>query len=646
MPMYYPQMMDNGAMAYGYQPAFSPQQHGYYAFPPPFYQHHQLPPQAYFQGGPPPPQIVAESPAPAVSPALAPSPVGSAAAAAATSPSPSSEQSRAISPAAPITSPAAALSIPLAASQGLQQYPVYSAHQQSQSEYGVTSPTTVPGPDASASRQQDTRPPPSLHTFFQTGSAPSTSQAQPAQGQPASVSGPSSYVKGTPRGPPGGRRGGGMMGGMSTFPSRPRAKWPAGTPKPACSFFESNRCRNRDACPFQHLLPDGTDARNLGLNWAGVDGRTDNLEERGGLPPAWLAHPRYMKKNNNSHNNFHNGQQNFNGGYSARDPRPRNRFDEDGERLRHDGQEQGEASAGASAPAQAAQESAQPPFGAADATQAPRAASETRQPVVNGNQGRVAPTGAPQLVAVINGLTRRTPPSAASSNGQPASTAAPAAAPPAQPRPQRVPSGADFPALSSNAEQREKSASRPASPSPTPAADSTIEAASPAVSSAPTPAPTSAPVAAAVEPAPSASVPTQLESSEHDFVMVNHSDAPSTTTASAATPSPGPTPAPAPAPRIMGSFASAAARGASVVVPEKPKRVSVAPGTAPAHAAASNGEKKDEKDGPKDSSSGGAGATKKDGGRKNGKGGAGQTKGGERRSAAPQAPAAQIAVKA
>ena len=96
-----------------------------------------------------------------------------------------------------------------------------------------------------------------------------------------------------------------------------------GAPRPPCSFFEANRCRNGDACGFAHMLPDGTDARGLQQGLIGNDGRTANPEEKGGMPPAWVA----------QRGNFPRGAQggapgpraSMNGGYSVREPtKPRN----------------------------------------------------------------------------------------------------------------------------------------------------------------------------------------------------------------------------------------------------------------------------------------------------------------------------------
>ncbi|ORY78903.1 hypothetical protein BCR35DRAFT_304933 [Leucosporidium creatinivorum] len=582
MPMYYPPM-EHGGVEYGYQPAFSPQQ-GYYPFPPPFghYQHQQhfqpgpMPPQAYYQPPPPPqaPQMIAEAPAPAASPSPVPSD-------AVQQPSPNSpEVQRALSPttstAPPFASPSAPQHLPLAP----QGYPPYGAFP-GQPEFGFApqaapnSPPTAFGPDGLPLPLQRQERAPSLHTFFQTG-APVPAGAQQQQAAPVAGA-PGAFPKGAPRAPAAARRPGPPMAGLP-FVGRGKPRYPVGTPKPPCSFFESNRCRNRDACPFQHLLPDGSDARHLGQNWAGVDGRTENLEERGGLPPAWLANPRYPKNAfKNAQQQLQQQQQNFNGGYSVREPRPRSRFEEEQHRLRMEAQQQAQVSqaqqqVGGAAPVEGAVEGDKPAVPLAHPLPAPphaRAQSEPRQPFNNGAMaGRLPPGGAPQLVAAINGLTRRIPPaSAPAANGSAPSTAAPSTA--AQQASQRIPSGADFPALSSPA--LEKGPSRPASPSneATPAPPAAAESVS-----APTPAaeePSSSTTIPAASPAIAAS-----ETSESEFVMVNHSDAPAP-----------------PAPRIMGSFASAAARGASVVLPEKPKKVLIPPPVKAAPATAEGAETKE-----------------------------------------------------
>nr|CRX79022.1 hypothetical protein [Leucosporidium scottii] len=284
-----------------------------------------------------------------------------------------------------------------------------------------------PGPMAPQYYQQP--PPPHQAPPMMTDSPAPAASPSPVPSE--AVQSPSS-PEGATTAPAAARRPGPSMAGLP-FPGRGKPRYPVGTPKPPCSFFESNRCRNRDGCPFQHLLPDGTDARHLGQNWAGVDGRTENLEERGGLPPAWLANPRYPK------NGFKNvGQLNYNGGFMVREPRPRNRFEEEQQRLRMEAQAQAQVAqpqqqAGEAAPTEGAVEGEKPAAPLAHPLPAPphaRGQSEPRQPFNNGAiAGRLPPGGAPQLVAAINGLTRRIPPaSTPNANGAAPSAATPAAA--------------------------------------------------------------------------------------------------------------------------------------------------------------------------------------------------------------------------
>ncbi|KAK4046301.1 hypothetical protein OIV83_006175 [Microbotryomycetes sp. JL201] len=561
MPIYYGAGPEQG-FEYGYQPAY-PVQPGFYPFPPPFqmYQYQQgIAQQGYYQPAMmhPMQQSVAlnGAPVPSESPMSPTSPAEHLQASSAP------ESLRATSPAsaspAPLASPSTH-AVPLVA----QQHQAYQAYG-NQTEFGfAASPASPFGQDGvplaaapqQQQQQQQQRPDhtASLHTFFQTTSAsatPSVIASVAPNGVP--------FNKGIPRVNGAARRNGpGMVGNAGpAFAGRPKPRYPPGTPKPACSFFESNRCKNRDACTFQHLLPDGTDARTLGLNWAGVDGRTDNLEERGGLPPAWIANQRQAK--------LQMKHQNFNGGYSARDPRPpRARYEE--------------------APA------ASPPATSEAAAAAPAAIdskAEAAEPLTDAlANGLPAPGSAPQLVAAINGLTRRIPPIAnyggnhnntgteTQQQQTPASRQQQQQQQQQQQPAQRVPSGADFPALSS------APVSRPASP--------TTEADTPAV-----------PVdSAAVNEKPSATVAPAVLSptDEKEYVIVSHEDVAEANTESAVSneskPATMSSAAPAPAPRIMGSFASAAARGASVPAPEKPRRQ---PATKPAAAAAPANKSTDE----------------------------------------------------
>ncbi|KAM0789061.1 hypothetical protein ACM66B_003124 [Microbotryomycetes sp. NB124-2] len=544
MPMYYGGMPEQ-AYEYGYQPAY-PVQPAFYPFPPPFqmYQYQQgVAQQPYYQPSMMHPMqhsvAMNGAPVPTESPLSPASPVEH------LQPSSAPESLRATSPAsaspAPLASPSTQ-TVPLAAQQQQAYYgsqPEFGFAASPMSPYAQDGMTLAAAPQQQQTQQREGRTP-SLHAFFQT----STASASPSVNAPVAANG-APFNKGVPRvNGPARRNGPGMVGNAAAaFAGRPKPRFPPGTPKPACSFFESNRCKNRDACTFQHLLPDGTDARALGQNWAGVDGRTDNLEERGGLPPAWIANQRQAK--------MQMKHQNFNGGYSARDPRP--------PRARYD-----ETAGTPSAPA-----------ATSEATPAPTKKAETTEPLTEAlANGMPAPGSAPQLVAAINGLTRRIPPIANynsggnhNADGQQQQSSS-VSRQQQQQSAQRVPSGADFPALSS------APASRPASPS-----QEQEKVVAPAVEE-------TAAKEVAVAPAPAVLSPTD----EKEYVIVNHEDAqpaaeaaaePASTTAEEQKPASVSTPASAPAPRIMGSFASAAARGASVPAPEKSRRQPVAkPATA------------------------------------------------------------------
>ncbi|KAK4057774.1 hypothetical protein OIO90_000993 [Microbotryomycetes sp. JL221] len=560
MPMYYGGMPEQG-FDYGYQPAY-PVQPGFYPFPAPFqmYQYQQgMAPQAYYQPVPmmhPMQQqqqqqqqsqhqqtaTVNGSHVPSESPASAASP---------TSPN---EHLRPSSTAPEMSSYSSSPSTQAgpAVAQQMQPAPAhgefaFAGAMSPASPYGADG---VPLPGAPQQRQDRA---PSLHTFFQT-SAPTPSTSVPALVQGINGAHFGGNNKGAPR-VNGVVRRNNVMGSMSaSFAGRPKPRFPPGTPKPACSFFESNRCKYRDGCSFQHLLPDGTDARSLGLNWAGVDGRTDNLEERGGLPPAWIANQRQAKLNMKNQN--HNG-----GGFSARDNRPA--------RTRYEDNSQGEDKAAASGDVQSAK---------ADPSASQQASSLGAAALTN---GRIPPGGAPQLVAAINGLTRRIPPISSnnhhnhnnnSNNGGNSSGQHNASSSARQQQPaQRVPSGADFPALSSAPASRPSSPGVPDIATPVPAAKASDQAEQTS--------------AAALSP-----------TDEKEYVMVSHEDAtPSTSTTEATAASPAApaadesqstasaaaAPIAAPAARIMGSFASAAARGASVPAPERPRRQPVATKPAP-----------------------------------------------------------------
>ena len=384
--------------------------------------------------------------------------------------------------------------------------------------------------------------------------------------------------------------------------------------RPNCSFFEANRCRNRDACPFAHLLPDGSDARALGRGLVGIDGRIDGPEERGGIPPAWIAHP----KNSNGHPRYNNGhsssaggamsaaqmggKQNMNGGFSAKE-RSGRRYEEE-QALRAGREAPAGVDAGAEQVAGGETNGEQNLVDSISSLTSATSSNNVpgQQPrALNGHAGRV--NAAPSLVAAINGLTRRTPPVAATPSTPPAHTAAQAAR-------QRVPSGADFPALATT----DGSPQQFVAPTLTLAeVISTAAAAAPAVA-----------VPAIVEKKEVAPI---SPTSEADFVLVHHTDAPlplidpsivsispSSTpvtptpavaapvarveTAVVAAPAVAPTPA-APIPKAVFSFAAAARKGAAIpppVVPEKAKRappVFAASTTTSSHKAGEKGEKGD-----------------------------------------------------
>lgn len=575
MPMYYPEQgMDYGA----YQQQFAPQQ-GYYPFPPPFQhypQHYQQgpPPQQYFQHAPPQqlaPQMHPEAPLPSPSPSNITVPEQQQAP---TSPS----VQRALTPVAAFPSPPLQQLAPQSYAPYVPQAfaPEFAYQQHAPAP---TSPTAF-GPDGLPLRQDRAQ---SLHTFFQTGTPPP--QSLPQLPNPSA---PNAFPKGAippPRAPLAARPTGprtvpipssavptlpfkagprGRFNGVDGLPHRGQA------PRPPCSFFEGNRCRNRDECAFLHLLPDGSDARFLRQGLVGVDGRTDNPEEKGGIPPAWIANPKPF-----GNNRFlgPNGlpRASMNGGYSVREPKPRQQFAQNGPNGLPEGPR--------AEMEQLRQQSLDATLTNANAVAQKAAAAALAHPslsIAPNARPFVAGSAAPSLVAAINGLTRRIP-------AVPSST--PNTAAPQQPlqHVQRVPSGADFPALSipiSPSLDTSNTLSTPASPviEATPELGASTVIVEPVV---PTP--------AAVETAAS-------EHSDSDFVMVSHDEAspPSAVvpvidaepivapTVVEAAPVVAPVvaaPAPAPAPRIMGSFASAAARGAAVPAPvvEKVRKVVAAP---------------------------------------------------------------------
>lgn len=236
---------------------------------------------------------------------------------------------------------------------------------------------------------------------------------------------------------------------------------------------------------------------------------------------------------------------------------------------------------------------------------------------VPGQQPRSAVNGArintaPSLVAAINGLTRRTPPAATPAPATPPTHTA------AQAARQRVPSGADFPALATT----DGSPQQFVAPVLT-LAELISTAAAGLVASAP--APVAAVTVASVE---KKELGPTSPTSESEFVLVNHTDAPlplvdssivaispSATPIAAVAPTPaaatpvveaetpaaavvaGPAPAPsAPVVKAVFSFAAAARKGAAIpppVVPEKVKRAAPVFAASTVAASTKTGEKGD-----------------------------------------------------
>ncbi|KAM0746316.1 hypothetical protein T439DRAFT_360345 [Meredithblackwellia eburnea MCA 4105] len=585
MPMYYPPMDPNGH----YAPHFPPQ--GYYPYPPHFQQHYYQPPQQYYQHIPPPPQSLhpevapTSTPSPSSTPALAPEQVP-------TSPTGS----------APFTSPPAPQPIPLLPSgpQGYAPYPPPGA------EYAYhpavpSSPTSF-GVDASR---------PSLHTFFQTG-APPPNLPQAPLAQSIGSSGAPFPPKGVPRpNATAPRRAAGAAGHPAGVPQpfvrkvHPRPGF--GTGRPACSFFEGNRCRHGDSCTFPHILPDGTDARDLGRNYIGVDGRTDNPELRGGMPPAWLLNQKAGGK-------AARAAAAANGGYPAPTFLARQK------RMEEERAKQAAAAAAAAAPVVPianGEETASAPAPAVETAKAPVVANGAHPlPAIPrpAFQGRVPGSGAPAIVAAIHGLTRKippvsnnnTPPQAQSSQSSSPAPAANGTAPSASnttsstptssnanlnassssaPR-QRVPSTDDFPALSTPATTPSVNGGEAKVLASGEESVVHVKEDKPAVwptetgrDGAPSVDPVHPPVTATTDSTPAPAGVAQSEHSDSDFVIITHDDAspapasstPAAEVSSEETPAPVVTPKAAP-PRIVGSFASAAARGAAVASPSQPIR--------------------------------------------------------------------------
>jgi len=300
---------------------------------------------------------------------------------------------------------------------------------------------------------------------------------------PGRLAGPRRSIGGVPTGPY--SQAPGMNGGKRRS---------FGGTRPPCSFFEANRCKNGDECSFVHLLQDGTDARALGRGMIGSDGRTDSPEATGGMPPAWLMNQKALRfaGANGAGGNGGNGGNSagagagaggggkkqleggaiMNGGYSYRErgngpvqsnvqAGGRGRYEED-QQARYATRQQFQPQV------QMMEGQAQNHFSQAlpQQQQQPQGAYH-RGSFVNGSlAGRIPPGGTPQLVAAINGLTRRIPPAQATQPGaslpqdasegesttETPSTAAQGSTPASrEPSQQRVPTVNDFPALGSPA---------------------------------------------------------------------------------------------------------------------------------------------------------------------------------------------------
>lgn len=584
MPLYYP---EQGGLEYGYPPqvAFGGPQPGYF-YPPQFPgyppaaaagQFGGFAPQPYYPpvaAPPPPPQQPQQPLAPVEHPISAVSPPPAAV-------SPESLQQAPSVPSSS-TSPQPAEVVPAPAEASPEAAPVEAAAP-------VSAETAVPAAAVP--------PAASLHTFFQTG--------PPAPGMPPAMvaTNGAPFPKGTQRGPMGPRR---SIGGPNGLPNGGGAGKRAafGGARPPCSFFEANRCRHGDKCLFAHLLPDGSDARALGRGMIGIDGRTEHPEATGGMPPAWLATQKAMKVANQTARKQLEQGAILNGGYSYRERMTSQAAPPQGAAPSQQQQQQSHAQPAQGAPhqAQGEQQDAAPAAAPAQAgpnVQAPNAApapanvaaapqqqqqQQQRIPNAAAQRNGVLPPGsaAPQLVAAINGLTRRIPPAHANNkqgpagqkqNGQQQQNGPKQQQQQQHSKPQRIPSGEnDFPALS------------PAAPS-SPVIEKEGFAAALA---APVPAPAAAAPAAASEPvadkpaATEANKPTSPSSESEGFVMVSHADAGVAADATeekkpAEEGAPAAAASAAPRPKLIGGWASAAARGASVAVPEKPKTRAFSP---------------------------------------------------------------------
>lgn len=388
-------------------------------------------------------------------------------------------------------------------------------------------------------------------------------------------------------------------------------------PRPPCSFFEVNRCKNGDQCSFPHILPDGTDARFLGKGIIGVDGRTDNPLKHGGLPPAWREKmaagkgPRGSNANGGpagkgGNKRFHNGT---------------NGEAEDASRGRGMGSNADALAASSNAtngemtnPAvKARAQSAGPLFSAAGSTGlAPARHNLSGTPslvaAINGIAGgmRRMPAGSQQNGS--NGQSQQQQNGAASgnNNGSSGRTQSQGGRPSAASKfSQRLPSGDDFPALpvsspplgrsdspgasagkassSSRAQSPDAAAAASSSATTGPTAASILATPAPQREPSPVPAESSADPAAPKETTPqqpkevvetSTSEPAAAAESAAAPATngVSHESSEQSSSSSSSSAAAAPSSVAAPAPRIVGSFASAAARGASAPAPVQPPR--------------------------------------------------------------------------
>lgn len=642
--MYYPEQ----ALQYGFQPPFSPEQAYYHFAPPPFQaypQHYQqFTPHAYYPPPPPAssvPHLSAAAQAQNVVSALptetsptAPSPVASP-----SQPTQNASSSPLETATQQVPPVAQQHTFPVPPPQELSQgYPSNGGAEGEEQTVDPSSPSLGLGSEDSPL----SRAPASLHTFFQTsspmppsGSSTMTTAPLPVQPSsnplpPAAISNsPNGFVKPLPGRLAGPRR---SIGGV---PTGPYSQGPGGMnggkrrsfggTRPPCSFFEANRCKNGDECSFVHLLQDGTDARALGRGMIGSDGRTDSPEATGGMPPAWLMNQKALRfaGGNGAGANGGNlaggagggkkqleGGAIMNGGYSYRERgngpvqstghASRGRYEED-QQARYATRQQFQPQV------QMMEGQAQNHFPQAlpqqpQHQQQPQNAYQ-RASFVNGSlAGRIPPGGTPQLVAAINGLTRRIPPAQTSQAGAPMpqdasegeavtetpSTLAQGSTPASrEPSQQRVPTVNDFPALGSPAAPLSPNVEKESYTSvvDTPVAAPKEEESKKEVASSPveendgfvmvshqdaSPSSPSVPPTASATP-PTASEPPKSSSSETTPVPASSAPPPQTSTA--------PPSRPAQPPKLMVSFASIAkaASGPSAAEKTKPKSTPSAP---------------------------------------------------------------------